>query len=297
MKKILLFSLLLFPLSACTQNSTPTPKQLSSMYTISSWSLLSTPQRKDDPNIPNCEPLDLKPIKPEEMINIDDVVQNCSYETGHIVYNPYREKTKYIFQPIFIRKNTVTSNDFYQENKIICEDKWVKYRELRKQDLWMKKLISNHYLQEKNLVNTVLPETNDDKETIFTLYKCKEKRLCTQLVGKIAWENKEHYFLYGTNDFSNRWGLIIDDKLYNIWEIHYIQINSKDSEFIETWYWIVDQLSTNKVTVKRYISGSFSEKYKKDPNLIYSEENEKKITRGKWVTIWTFQLQTCEIPL
>jgi hypothetical protein len=50
----------------------------------------------------------------------------------------------------------------------------------------MKKLISNHYLQEKNLVNTVLPETNDDKETIFTLYKCKEKRLCTQLVGKIA---------------------------------------------------------------------------------------------------------------
>ena len=297
MKKILLFSLLLFPLSACTQNSTPTPKQLSSMYTISSWSLLSTPQRKDDPNIPNCEPLDLKPIKPEEMINIDDVVQNCSYETGHIVYNPYREKTKYIFQPIFIRKNTVTSNDFYQENKIICEDKWVKYRELRKQDLWMKKLISNHYLQEKNLVNTVLPETNDYKETIFTLYKCKEKRLCTQLVGKIAWENKEHYFLYGTNDFSNRWGLIIDDKLYNIWEIHYIQINSKDSEFIETWYWIVDQLSTNKVTVKRYISGSFSEKYKKDPNLIYSEENEKKITRGKWVTIWTFQLQTCEIPL
>lgn len=297
MKKILLFSLLLFPLSACTQNSTPTPKQLSSMYTISSWSLLSTPQRKDDPNIPNCEPLDLKPIKPEEMINIDDVVQNCSYETGHIVYNPYREKTKYIFQPIFIRKNTITSNDVYQENKIICEDKWVKYRELRKQDLWMKKLISNHYLQEKNLVNTVLPETNDDKETIFTLYKCKEKRLCTQLVGKIAWENKEHYFLYGTNDFSNRWGLIIDDKLYNIWEIHYIQINSKDSEFIETWYWIVDQLSTNKVTVKRYISGSFSEKYKKDPNLIYSEENEKKITRGKWVTIWTFQLQTCEIPL
>lgn len=297
MKKILLFFLLLFPLSACTQNSTSSPKQLSSMYTISSWSLLSTPQRKDDPNIPNCETLDLKPINPKEIINIDDVVQNCSYETGHIVYNPYREKTKYIFQPIFIRKNTITSNDFYQENKIICEDKWVKYRELRKQDLWMKKLISNHYLQEKNLVNTVLPETNDDKETIFTPYKCKEKRLCTQLVGKIAWENKEHYFLYGTNDFSNRWGLIIDDKLYNIWEIHYIQINSKDSEFIETWYWIVDQLFTNKVTVKRYVSGSFSEKYKKDPNLIYSEENEKKITREKWITIWTFQLQTCEIPL
>ena len=84
---------------------------------------MSKPLQNDNPNIPNCEPLDLKPIKPEEMINIDDVVENCSYETGHIVYNPYREKTKYIFQPIFIRKNTITSNDVYQENKIICEDK------------------------------------------------------------------------------------------------------------------------------------------------------------------------------
>lgn len=240
---------------------------------------MSKPLRNDDPNIPNCEPLNLKPIKPEEIINIDDVVENCSYETGHIVYNPYREKTKYIFQPIFIRKNTITSNDVYQENKIICEDKWVKYRELRKQDLWMKKLISNHYLQEKNLVNTVLPETNDDKETIFTLYKCKEKRLCTQLVGKIAWENKEHYFLYGKNDFSNRWGLVIDDKLYNIWEIHYIQINSKDSEFIETWYWIVDQLSTNKVTVKRYVSGSFFEKYKKILTLSIQKKMRKRLHR------------------
>ena len=45
------------------------------------------PERKDDPNIPNCEPLDLKPIKPEEIINIDDVVQNCKYETGHILYS------------------------------------------------------------------------------------------------------------------------------------------------------------------------------------------------------------------
>ena len=297
MKKIW-FLLLFLPLvQACTQSHPTNIESTKSASPLISGNLMSKPLRNDDPNIPNCEPLDLKPIKPEEIINIDDVVENCSYETGHIVYNPYREKTKYIFQPIFIRKNTITSNDVYQENKIICEDKWVKYRELRKQDLWMKKLISNHYLQEKNLVNTVFPETNDEKETIFTLYKCKEKRLCTQLIGKIAWENKEHYFLYGKNDFSNRWGLVIDDKLYNIWEIHYIQINSKDSEFIETWYWIVDQLSTNKVTVKRYVSGSFFEKYKKNPDLIYSEENEKKITQEKWVTIWTFQLQTCEIPL
>ena len=115
--KIWFLFLLVSLLGACSKTPMPKLEQVSSMYTISSWTQQSTPERIDDPNIPNCEPLDLKPIKPEEIINIDDVVQNCSYETGHILYNPYEEKSKYVFQPIFLRKNAITSNNVYDESR------------------------------------------------------------------------------------------------------------------------------------------------------------------------------------
>ncbi len=125
---------------------------------------------------PNCEPLDLKPIKPEEIINIDDVVQNCSYETGHILYNPYEEKSKYVFQPIFLRKNAITSNNVYDENNLVCEYKGLLYRGIRNQDKWLEKIIVDNDLQSKNLVNSILPETDEDLETIFFNIQMQRKK-------------------------------------------------------------------------------------------------------------------------
>lgn len=72
--KIWFLFLLVSLLGACTQKQMLKPEQVSSIAPVLSWTQQSTPERIDDPNIPNCEPLDLKPIKPEEIINIDDVV-------------------------------------------------------------------------------------------------------------------------------------------------------------------------------------------------------------------------------
>lgn len=284
-------------LGACTQKPMPKPEQVSSMYTISSWNLQSIPERKDDPNIPNCEPLDLKPIKPEEIINIDDVVQNCKYETGHILYNPYEEKSKYVFQPIFLRKNAITSNNVYDENNLVCEYKGLLYRGIRNQDKWLEKIIVDNDLQSKNLVNSILPETDEDLETIFSTYKCKEKKLCKELIGKIAWNNNKHYFLYGENELSKTKWLIIDDKIYNIWDKKYIKSNNKNSEIIQEGPWIVDNLYLDTITVKKYTSWSLLEKYKNNPDHIYSEENEKLLTNKKEAIIWNFQIKTCKIRL
>lgn len=102
------------------------------------------------------------------------------------MYNPYEEKTKYLFQPIFIRKNTVTSNSIYDENPIICEYNGIPYRAIKNQDKWIEEIIINNNLQAKNLVDSVLPETDEDYETTFSTYKCKEKKLCEQLIGKAA---------------------------------------------------------------------------------------------------------------
>lgn len=74
-------------MQACTQSHPTNIEATKSASPLVSGDLMSKPLRNDNPNIPNCEPLDLKPIKPEEIIKIDDVVENCTYETGHIVYN------------------------------------------------------------------------------------------------------------------------------------------------------------------------------------------------------------------
>lgn len=74
-------------MQACAQSHPTNIETTKSASSLVSGDLMSKPLRNDNPNIPNCEPLDLKPIKPEEIINIDDVVEKCSYETGHIVYN------------------------------------------------------------------------------------------------------------------------------------------------------------------------------------------------------------------
>ena len=292
MKKILLFFLLLFPLSACTQNSTSSPKQLSSMYTISSWSLLSTPQQKDDPNIPNCEPLDLKPIKPEEIINIDDVVQNCSYETGHILYNKNIGSRQTLFAKIRIRKNLITydSADFYSKstpceyqgkiyNEIDAYDTPSGFKDDNKSD-FLNFLLHTH-IQEKNLVEYT-SELNDLMwDNIQSHYWCREKSLCKKLIPKTYGQQWTHYFLFSYKSPESKGkNLILDDKQYSIGDFNYF---SPSLLFIKQWPRTPWEFKKNKLIVRRYINGQLQ-----DPNRSSYQEKE---------TIWTFQLQTCEIPL
>ena len=133
--KIWFLFLLVSLLGACTQKQMLKPKQVSSIAPVLSWTQQATPERIDDPNIPNCEPLDLKPIKPQEIINIDDVVQNCSYETGHILYNPYGGWGN-LPEIIDLRKNGVMSVDFKWAEEIspICEYKWIPYYPIKEMD-------------------------------------------------------------------------------------------------------------------------------------------------------------------
>ena len=292
MKKILLFFLLLFPLSACTQNSTSSPKQLSSMYTISSWSLLSTPQQKDDPNIPNCEPLDLKPIKPEEIINIDDVVQNCSYETGHSLYNKNIGSRQTLFAKIRIRKNPITydSADFYSKstpceyqgkiyNEIDAYDTPSGFKDDNKSD-FLNFLLHTH-IQEKNLVEYT-SELNDLMwDNIQSHYWCREKSLCKKLIPKTYGQQWTHYFLFSYKSPESKGkNLILDDKQYSIGDFNYF---SPSLLFIKQWPRTPWEFKKNKLIVRRYINGQLQ-----DPNRSSYQEKE---------TIWTFQLQTCEIPL
>lgn len=292
MKKIW-FLLLFLPLvQACTQSHTTNIETTKSDSPLVSGDLMSKPLRNDDPNIPNCEPLDLKPIKPEEIFNIDDVVENCSYETGHIVYNKNLWSNETLFMKIKIWKNFITQQDpkAYDEDTI-CEYQEKFYNKIDVYDTpsgskdtnksAFLQFLSKYKIQEKRLVeytselNSIMPDNNQDH------YGCKEKIICEKLIPKAYGEKWDHYFLFNyPNPENSAKTVILDDKQYSIGDFNYF---SPSLLFIKQWPRTPWEFKKNKLIVRRYINGQL-----RNPKRSSYQEKE---------TIWTFHLQTCEIPL
>ena len=292
MKKIW-FLLLFLPLvQACTQSHPTNIEVTKSASPLVSGDLMSKPLRNDDPNIPNCEPLDLKPIKPEEIINIDDVVEKCSYETGHIVYNKNLWSSETLFMKIKIWKNFITQQDPKAYDKdTICEYQEKFYNKIDVYDTpsgskdtnksAFLQFLSKYKIQKKRLVeytselNSIMQDNNQDH------YGCKEKIICKKLIPKTYGEKWDHYFLFNyPNPENNAKTVILDDKQYSIGDFNYF---SPSLLFIKQWPRTPWEFKKNKLIVRRYINGQL-----RDPNRSSYQGKE---------TIWTFQLQTCEIPL
>ena len=279
MKKIWFLLLFLPLIQACTQPHPTNIESTKSASPLVSGDLMSKPLRNDDPNIPNCEPLDLKPIKPEEIIKIDDVVENCTYETGHIVYNKNLWSSETLFMKIKIWKNFITQQDpkTYDEDTIYDTPSGSK--DTNKSAFLQ--FLSKYKIQEKDLVeytselNSIMPDNNQNH------YGCKEKIICKKLIPKTYGEKWDHYFLFNyPNPENNTKTVILDDKQYSIGDFNYF---SPSLPFIKQWPRTPWEFKKNKLIVRRYINGQLQ-----DPNRSSYQEKE---------TIWTFQLQTCEIPL
>ena len=267
----------------------PKPEQVSSMYTISSWTLQSTPERIDDPNIPNCEPLDLEPIKPEEIINIDDVVQNCKYETGHILYNPYGGWDN-LPEIIDLRKNGVMSVDFKWAEEIspICEYKWIPYYPIKEMDKALVAFIKKNNILDNNYFSSLYSEWQETKTSVDFAFWCKEKHLCSKLIDHTFWSNNKHQF-FRTNQYWWEY-LVVDNKMiYNLGQSFY---NNDDDIYTETFR-VVNSLKNDTIYISKYINGKLIEKYRNNKNL--SDEEYERTNNSP--IIWTFQVKTCEIPL
>ena len=299
MKKIWFLFLLVSLLGACSQKPMPKPEQVSSIYTISSWTQQLTPERKDDPNIPNCEPLDLKPIKPEEIINIDDVVQNCTYQKGYVFYNPFGWGSSFPSE-IKIRKNFLSDIDFYDQptTKIICEYKQDKKYALETLKPEMHLFIEKY--KDRLILSWVYQDLWEDLKSIEMDFPCSPY-LCQQLLSPVWWENKKHFFYHGTYDFwegKNNTALVIDEKMY----YPGVRItHPKVDTLILQGEWKISKLIGDKAIVKRYTNWKLLPRYKEDPVAIDAQlfdQATKNLDANKQLPIlWTFQLESCEIPL
>ncbi|MBF0981128.1 hypothetical protein HXK74_00655 [Candidatus Gracilibacteria bacterium] len=287
--KIGFLFLLVSLLGACTQKQMLKPEQVSSIAPVLSGTQQATPERIDDPNIPNCEPLDLKPIKPQEIINIDDVVQNCSYETGHILYNPYGGGGN-LPEIIDLRKNGVMSVDFKWAEEIspICEYKGIPYYPTKEMDKALVAFIKKNNILDNNYFSSLYSEGQETKTSVDFAFGCKEKHLCSKLIDYTFGSNNKHQF-FRTNQYGGEY-LVVDNKIiYNLGQSFY---NNDDDIYTETFR-VVNSLKNDTIYISKYINGKLIEKYRNNKNLS-DEEYER---TNKSPIIGTFQVKTCEIPL
>ena len=289
--KIWFLFLLVSLLGACSKTPMPKLEQVSSMYTISSWTQQSTPERIDDPNIPNCEPLDLKPIKPEEIINIDDVVQNCKYETGHILYSDIGVWSNF---PVIIdlwKWNITTQDSSIKDEPPLCEYWEEKYYPLKENESDIINFIKKYKIQENPYFNSINLHGELDEESVHRYFNCKESRLCKKLIDISYGANEKHYFSRISE--QEEYLMIDNKKVYTVWNFIHNESDNVETNIITESPRVVNKLQWDKLIVNKYTNGKLLEKYKSNPDLI-DRDFEK---TWKYSIIWTFQIKTCEIPL
>ena len=289
--KIRFIFLLVSLFGACTQKQMLKPEQVSSIAPVLSWTQQSTPERIDDPNIPNCEPLDLKPIKPEEIINIDDVVQNCKYETGHILYSDIGAWSNF---PVIIdlwKWNITTQDSSIKDEPPLCEYWEEKYYPLKENESDIINFIKKYKIQENPYFNSINLHGELDERSVHRYFNCKESRLCKKLIDISYGANEKHYFFRISE--QEEYLMIDNKKVYTVWNFIHNESDNVETNIITESPRVASKLQWDNLIVNKYTNGQIVKKYKSNPDLI---DKDFKRT-GDNPVIWTFQIKTCQIPL
>ena len=289
--KIWFLFLLVSLFGACTQKQMLKPEQVSSIAPVLSWTQQATPERIDDPNIPNCEPLDLKPIKPQEIINIDDVVQNCKYETGHILYSDIGAWSNF---PVIIdlwKWNITTQDSSIKDEPPLCEYWEEKYYPLKENESDIINFIKKYKIQENPYFNSINLHGELDERSVYRYFNCKESKLCKKLIDISYGANEKHYFFRISE--QEEYLMIDNKKVYTVWNFIHNESDNVETNIITESPRVVNKLQWDKLIVNKYTNGQIVKKYKSNPELV---DKDFKRT-GDNPVIWTFQIKTCQIPL
>lgn len=278
-------------LGACTEKQMLKPEQVSSIAPVLSWTQQATPERIDDPNIPNCEPLDLKPIKPQEIINIDDVVQNCKYETGYILYSDIGAWSNF---PVIIdlwKWNITTQDSSIKDEPPLCEYWEEKYYPLKENESDIINFIKKYKIQENPYFNSINLHGELDERSVYRYFNCKESKLCKKLIDISYGANEKHYFFRISE--QEEYLMIDNKKVYTVWNFIHNESDNVETNIITESPRVVNKLQWDKLIVNKYTNGQIVKKYKSNPELV---DKDFKRT-GDNPVIWTFQIKTCQIPL
>lgn len=262
-----------------------------------SWESQSFNDEKE--NIPLCEEIDLIPFDELEIINIEDVVENCKYEEWKLWYVDASWLWIY-FNTLFATKQWfVVLGDWLLsfddvDEKEFCALPWeeIAYKPLEKYNNFVK-FLEKWDINWKWIFDTVY-SNHFINYPLF--YHCDE--LCNQFEWPEWWENENHYFVHWTRKDLNsgQQYLLLDDKIYYMGWYSYI-CEDYDERFcteyslglIKEWIWHIVDFLDNKIIVKKFIHWQLNEPYKGNPELLFWIDYQ--------INVWTFKIETCEFKL
>ena len=246
-------------------------------------------KKENDENIPQCNDIDIN--WDAEIINIDDVVENCTYQEW-TAYSWDKGWCWWLMPQLYITKDKLWMFDL-SDTKEVCKSirAWI----IR--DLWghyedINTFVYKHWLYKKWLIDSILPQTEEEiNGNKCWFYYCDDENLCSQFYRPSYWENENHYYIYWyryPKEFPYEVMLVVDDKLYRLWE---------NEGMSETWWpntrkqwrWIVYWLDGDKLIVKRYVDWELVPPYTLDNFNSYSFDEKTTTTK--------FKIKTCEIVL
>ena len=226
-----------------------------------------------------------------EIINIDDVVENCTYEEW-TAYSWNDWWCWWVMPHLYITKDIIWYFDTV-DKQIKCKSKrvwiikdlWGDFEDLA--TFWYKRGISK-----KSLIDVLEART---EEEVFQngcwFYFCNGD-ICNQFYRPSYWENEYHYYIYWyryPKEFPYETVVLVDDKLYNIWRNETMFDDSYWPNPMKQWKWVVYWLDWDKLIVKRYVDWELISPYTLENFNSYNFDEKKTTTK--------FKVKTCEIPL
>ena len=243
-------------------------------------------------NIPLCNDIDIN--WDAEIIEIDDVVENCTYEEW-TAYSWNDWWCWWVMPHLYITKDTIWYFDIVadEDHPIICKSPraWIiKSLSGDFEDLatfWYK-----HWITKKALIDTLEARTDEEVFRNWCWYYFCNGDICEQFYRPSYWENEHHYYIYWYRYPLNgpyETVLLVDDKLYMLGQSENMFDEDSRPNPVKQWRWVVYWLDWDKLIVKRYV----------DWELIppYTLENFNSYNFDEHTTTTKFKVKTCEIPL
>ena len=302
MKKIWFLTTLLVGsllLTGCNTNVQKTIEQNSSILTWGFSEIQDNENKIEEPieetineNIPLCNDIDID--WNTEIINIDDIVENCTYEEW-TAYSWNWGWCWWLTPHLYITKDIIWYFDIVadEDHPIICKSPraWIiKSLSGDFEDLatfWYK-----HGISKKALIDTLEARTDEEVFRNECWYYFCNGDICEQFYRPSYWENENHYYIYWYRYPINgpyETVLLVDDKLYMLWQSENMFNEDRRPNPVKQWRWVVYWLDWDKLIVKRYV----------DWELIppYTLENFNSYNFDEPTTTTKFKVKTCEIPL
>ena len=262
-----------------------------------SWDSQTFNDKKDD--IPLCEEVDLIPFDELDVINVDDVVENCEYEDAYTFYSPYGwwwSDDMWILYKNWLWVNFTRGK--WEQPFCIWSGWYIYYNASDAWYPWLFEFLQKWNVVDKKYIRSIKLNT-DNFHYIQSLYDCFDDSVCKQFVSIPWWESEWHFYFYWMVWENSSWEnvFVFDNNIYNLWVNEFLDLNNNWVSTIKQTSRKINRIIWDKIIVKRWLNWELMDSFTSFDNINRNELDERVFYKNEKIILWKFQLQTCEIKL